>query len=243
MRRHIVIGDIHGMLDALIDLLSRVDLSKDDTLILVGDLLDKGPNPVGVVTYLMNLRNDGYDVRLTLGNHEHKHARYRRAIHDGRDTSNFKGLKELKSITSLLTDAEVQFLETAELYHVLPDHKGVVIHAGVSPRHNRLHTLQEVSTMDRHKREKAMSVTFIRYVDPDGRWVQLGKEQDEDRYWADIYDGRFGHIYFGHEAFEDAEFPVQFPHATGMDLGAVYGNRLAAAVITDQGVEFVTTKI
>ena len=97
--------------------------------------------------------------------------------------------------------------------------------------------------MDRHRREKAMSVTFIRYVDPDGRWVQLGKEQDEDRYWADIYDGRFGHIYFGHEAFEDAEFPVQFPHATGMDLGAVYGNRLAAAVITDQGVEFVTTKI
>jgi hypothetical protein len=70
--------------------------------------------------------------------------------------------------------------------------------------------------------------------------VALGEETDADRFWADLYDGRFGHVFFGHEPFHKSSQPVTFPHATGLDLGAVHGNLLAAAVVTDSGVQFVT---
>lgn len=42
--RIIVMGDVHGCLDELKDLLDEVSYDKDnDTVILVGDLVDKGP--------------------------------------------------------------------------------------------------------------------------------------------------------------------------------------------------------
>jgi len=68
-------------------------------------------------------------------------------------------------------------------------------------------------------------------VRPAGSFVRLGEEADGDPFWAEVYDGRFGHVYFGHQPFTGASEPVRFPHATGLDLGAVFGGRLAAAVL------------
>ncbi|MBN1547390.1 MAG: hypothetical protein JW902_12095 [Syntrophaceae bacterium] len=64
-----------------------------------------------------------------------------------------------------------------------------------------------------------------------GEFIQLGKQTPEDPFWAEIYDGRFGHIYFGHEPFVNDTEPRIYPHATALDLGCVYGNRLAAIII------------
>ena len=52
-----------------------------------------------------------------------------------------------------------------------------------------------------------------------------------DPNWPTLYDGRFGHIYFGHQPFLASDTPVQFPHATALDLGCVYGGALAAVVL------------
>lgn len=68
-------------------------------------------------------------------------------------------------------------------------------------------------------------------VRPKGSFITLGKEGPGDPFWAEVYDGRFGHVYFGHSPYPNAEEPVSFPHATGLDLGAVFGNKLAAAVL------------
>ena len=47
--RLIVIGDVHGCLDELHELLDRVEYSQgNDTLIFAGDLVDKGPFSVEV---------------------------------------------------------------------------------------------------------------------------------------------------------------------------------------------------
>src|SRR4051794_6663896 len=69
------IGDIHGRLDLLDRLLAMIDA--DDCgrgparteLIFLGDLLDRGPDSVGVVERLMALREER-PVRCLLGNHE-----------------------------------------------------------------------------------------------------------------------------------------------------------------------------
>lgn len=40
-QRMIVVSDIHGHLDFLVQLLRKVDYSGDDVLVIVGDLVDK----------------------------------------------------------------------------------------------------------------------------------------------------------------------------------------------------------
>jgi hypothetical protein len=68
-----------------------------------------------------------------------------------------------------------------------------------------------------------------------GSFIPLGQETPEDPFWADVYDGRFGTVYFGHSPYPEAAEPVEFPHAVGVDLGAVFGNRLAAAIVEPDG--------
>ncbi len=50
--RIIVIGDVHGCLDELKDMLDEVDYQEgNDTVILVGDLVDKGPYSLEVLLH------------------------------------------------------------------------------------------------------------------------------------------------------------------------------------------------
>ncbi|MFC5186944.1 metallophosphoesterase family protein [Actinomadura harenae] len=71
MRRTIIIGDIHGCFDELIELLEKVGLQPDDLLVSVGDLVDRGPSP-GEVVRLFRERPNSVAV---MGNHERKHVR------------------------------------------------------------------------------------------------------------------------------------------------------------------------
>jgi len=68
-----------------------------------------------------------------------------------------------------------------------------------------------------------------------GSFLSLGKEGPDDPFWAEVYDGRHGHVYFGHQPFLGEKAPRRFPHATGLDLGAVFGGYLAAVVLSDDG--------
>ena len=63
--RKIVIGDVHGQFDALMQLLGAIAPSDDDQVCFVGDLIDRGPKSAHVVDFVMN---SPYDCLL--GNHE-----------------------------------------------------------------------------------------------------------------------------------------------------------------------------
>jgi hypothetical protein len=68
-------------------------------------------------------------------------------------------------------------------------------------------------------------------VRPKGSFMKLGEETEDDVFWAELYDGRFGHVYFGHDPRPKEEHPVEYDYATALDLGAVFGGRLAAVVL------------
>lgn len=74
--RAYAIGDVHGRLDLLDRLLSRVkaDLrdrpSRKTALVFLGDLIDRGPDSCGVVERLRNLRMEGVRSYFLAGNHE-----------------------------------------------------------------------------------------------------------------------------------------------------------------------------
>lgn len=65
--RVVIVGDVHGMRKSLETLLDKVgfDRHKGDQLILVGDLVNKGPDSPGVVDLAMKL-----GARAVRGNHE-----------------------------------------------------------------------------------------------------------------------------------------------------------------------------
>ena len=62
------IGDIHGCLNALEDLLISLPLKPEDEVIFLGDYIDRGPDSKGVVDYL--LRNKKPNWHFLRGNHE-----------------------------------------------------------------------------------------------------------------------------------------------------------------------------
>jgi serine/threonine protein phosphatase 1 len=69
MSRTIAIGDIHGHLSALDALLAAVRPRRDDLIITLGDVIDRGPDSVGVIERLLQLHRTVRIVSL-VGNHE-----------------------------------------------------------------------------------------------------------------------------------------------------------------------------
>lgn len=67
--RLIAIGDIHGCLRELKELLEIIKPTPDDRLIFMGDYIDRGPDSVGVVKYLFTEKTELNSVKL-MGNHE-----------------------------------------------------------------------------------------------------------------------------------------------------------------------------
>ena len=67
--RTLAIGDIHGCLDAFDRLLDRVDVRPEDTLVTLGDYIDRGPQSRGVIDRLIALDAQTNLVPLR-GNHE-----------------------------------------------------------------------------------------------------------------------------------------------------------------------------
>jgi serine/threonine protein phosphatase 1 len=67
--RLLAIGDVHGHLSALRQLLDLIRPSGTDQIIFLGDYADKGPNVKGVIDYLIELAAQ-YDVVFLRGNHD-----------------------------------------------------------------------------------------------------------------------------------------------------------------------------
>lgn len=61
-----VIADIHGEYDMFMDLLRKIQLKEEDTLYILGDILDKGPHPMQVLLKIMEMPN----AVCMVGNHE-----------------------------------------------------------------------------------------------------------------------------------------------------------------------------
>ena len=200
--RHIIVGDIHGCLRELEDLLLRIDLAPTDVLVSVGDLLNKGPDSAGVLRRLRQLGGQ-MEVHVVRGNHEHRHLEIRR----GR----LRPSSDERQLQKELTDSDMEFLQSCPHHIVLPQHQAVVVHGGI-PR--------GLETLEGWKPKKQ----FRHY-----HQLPFLKDQ-EGVFWAWAYDGRFGHCYFGHQPFMQSE-PARYPHATGLDLGCCAGGHLCAAVL------------
>lgn len=217
-QRVYAVGDVHGCLDLLDQLLRAIDADDarrepaDTTLIFLGDLVDRGPDPKGVVERVRQLAGIGADVRLLLGNHEEIFlaalAGDMRALKlfcrvGGRETALSYGLSpsdyermdydELAEALATAVPSEHRaFLSAGTQMEVVGDY--AFVHAGIHP--------------DRSLDEQRGS---------DLRWIR-------DPFLN--HRGRLEKVVIhGHTISDDVEFR---PHRIGVDTGAYASGRLSA---------------
>src|SRR6478736_5094582 len=69
--RVFAISDIHGCAKTFVSLVEKViKLTREDKLFLLGDYIDRGPDSKGVIDYIIQLEQKGFDVTALRGNHE-----------------------------------------------------------------------------------------------------------------------------------------------------------------------------
>jgi serine/threonine protein phosphatase 1 len=154
--RYYAVGDVHGRLDlfeALIAAIERDDAEAppaDTTVVLLGDLVDRGPDSAGVVARARAWQAERR-VRLLAGNHEEMFlfaledvAVLRHFLrHGGRQTALSYGIPRAKydgatmeEVQAMLVAAvpieDRRFLAAARNYLVAGDY--LFVHAGIAPQ-------------------------------------------------------------------------------------------------------------
>jgi len=69
-KRLLVVGDIHGYLDKLTELMEQVQPMEHDKVVFLGDYIDRGPDSRGVIEYLIDFRQRFPQTVFLRGNHE-----------------------------------------------------------------------------------------------------------------------------------------------------------------------------
>jgi serine/threonine protein phosphatase 1 len=243
--RTIFIGDVHGCVRELQALVQKLQLREDDVLVFVGDLLHKGPDSEGVFEYVLQLQNN-YQVEFICGNHEEKHLRWLRGEQRRLLTGAPNKMQHVEEYPAIkITDAAWELMNRS---YIAKQYGSITaVHAGIPGNLRALEYLThdewlKASSRSRDALGQIMRVRFL--AGPgrtrinskgkikeiaEGTMLALGENQPGDPYWADVYDGRFGNIVFGHNPFMQSE-PKKFDHAYGIDLGCVHGGYLCALI-------------
>lgn len=119
--RTIIIGDVHGCIEELNQLLDKVSYQESDRLIFVGDLINKGPHSYQVVKKVRDL-----DAECVKGNHELRFIQYVRNKESGRE----KWEKIKLEFGDKLSEC-VDWLDQLPMY--IDDPEFLVVHAGLAP--------------------------------------------------------------------------------------------------------------
>ena len=238
--RTIIVGDVHGCIDELKALINQLELNPNDRLFFIGDLINKGPNSVGVVQYLYALSKT-YFISLILGNHEEKFLRYlQHKQTNSKALATMKITPDFELLAQNLKTDEIEFLKQSFYNYYLEQLNLVLVHGGITK--NCKVDFKINSPYNSEKRNSELELlTKTRFLDSNGKFVSLGTENETTPFWADVYDGSHGKVVFGHHSFIQNS-PSYFPNAIGIDNGCVYGGYLTALIFTDKKMTFTTTK-
>jgi serine/threonine protein phosphatase 1 len=134
-KRTIAIGDIHGCSIALEALINDINPQADDTIIPLGDYVDRGIDSKGVLDQLIQL-NDRCNLVPILGNHDQMMLHARDGRSDFQFWLNCGGDAALDSYGSsgkldLIPRNHIRFLESCRSYFETDTH--IFLHANYKP--------------------------------------------------------------------------------------------------------------
>ncbi|MDY6990488.1 MAG: metallophosphoesterase family protein [Thermodesulfobacteriota bacterium] len=198
MERVFAIGDIHGCFDKLVSLMKIIDIDlKRETLVFIGDYVDRGPQSKEVVDYLIDLAQQESRLVFLKGNHEQMLQDYLTGadrlgfLYNGGEATLESYVKSKdQSETSLVPLRHLEFFDNLRLYYETEDY--IFVHGGLKP-----------------------AVPLHEQREWDMLWIR-------DEFISSDFD--FGkRVIFGHTPFRE---PLVLDNKIGIDTGAVYGNKL-----------------
>ena len=216
-KRTIVIGDIHGGLLALQQLLARIDLRATDTLIFLGDYVDGWPDVAALIDALIALEKTHHCIFLR-GNHD---AWCEEWLRTGKATdvwlfnSGNTTVASYKGVDADVRKTHLGFFERLRNYYILESEQ-LFLHAGFSSMHGPAgehyesnfywdRTLWETALAT----EKNLPETSPRYP------CRL-------RHFREIFIGHTPTLRYG------SEVPMQACNVWNVDTGAGFQGRLSA---------------
>jgi serine/threonine protein phosphatase 1 len=250
----VIVGDVHGCFAKLCRLLDLVGWR--GRIIFLGDLIDKGPHSVEVVRLIRLLSaSPHFDVTVLRGNHEDKFLRYLTNCDERPDVAEeMRGRSPaLEELRRSLSPEDVAFLRSTVPFVRVPEHNLLCVHGGIPGTMTEFPaSVEEAQALTGKRRREFDRILRTRYVDVvTGEYLTMedvakrlkerGLFAANDVHWAYLYDGRFGHVIYGHDPAEDV---IRWDHATGIDTGAVYGGHLTALIYNDgaPGPDVVSVK-
>ena len=213
-KRTIIVGDIHGCIDEFNELIEKVNYDPTkDRLMLLGDLVDRGPDSVAVVRRAREM-----GLKCVMGNHEHKFVKWFRSqgsrvdVYDRRDYYGQFDDQDINYIMNMPTAIELEDV--------------IIVHAGLKPG----------IPLSSQTKDDLM---YLRYTDDDRKFIslkkinKLGKEALGARYWTEFWTGPKSVVY-GHNvySYDDPLIEERGSGITcyGIDTGCCFGGRLTALI-------------
>lgn len=229
----VCVGDIHGCLEEFTELLNKIQYNKNTMrLVLLGDLMDRGPDPVGCVRKAQEM-----GVECIKGNHEEKHLRWNKNEKKRAETGKPNGMRPLapaaiKANVSL-TDKDITWMKNLPLKLHLRD-EWWAVHGGCEPRNS-------------FANQDPSQIIRCRYVDANGKAKQLNADWTQPEgtvYWAEHWKGPES-IMYGHcvHSLTDVRIDSAVPNVKciGIDTGCCFGGHLTACIMNDT-FEYVQVK-
>ena len=151
------VGDVHGCLDQLRQLLEQVNFDPAaDRLWLVGDLVNRGPHSLATLRFLYQIRQS---LVICLGNHD---------LHLLAVAWHQKKLKRKDTIAEILNapDAEqlLHWLRQQKLMHYDPEFNACMVHAGIAPQWNLQQALGHAAEVEQVLRDDVQAGEFFRHM-------------------------------------------------------------------------------
>jgi len=215
--RTLAVGDIHGGLQGLIQVLERANLSSDDELIFLGDYVDGWSEAAQVIQHLIELSKTNTCVFIK-GNHDIWCEQWLAfgTVNDvwykngGKETiESYDGFSKEEKLMHL------DFFEAMTLYHLDSENR-LFLHAGFTSMHGverELH--KENFYFDRTLWEMALTM--------DNR---IGKDSkiypNRLKHYSEIYIGHTPTINFGNDK------PMNAANVWNVDTGATFTGKLSA---------------
>jgi predicted phosphodiesterase len=206
--RVIVVGDIHGCIDELRELLDRIAPGPEDTVISAGDIVRKGPRPDLCLELWRQL---GY--LAVIGNNDEKllalaTPAWMRWLLPQED----RAVVRRPDLTG--------YIEQWPVLIDIPSIRACVVHGGLFPDSR----IEPAYVAECHN--DLIRMRYIRRCGNTWQRVPKGKEQPTDVLWSREWHGDRTVLY-GHTPVREPRIDEK---AIGLDTGCVYGGELTAAV-------------
>ncbi|WP_296383327.1 metallophosphoesterase family protein [Winogradskyella sp.] len=223
--RTLAIGDIHGGLRALVQLMETAEVSAKDKLIFVGDYVDGWSESAQVIQYLIELSKTNECIFIK-GNHDVWCEQWLAAGIENRVWFNHGGKETIESYRSFSKEEKLKhldFFEAMPLYHVDVE-KRLFVHAGFTSMHGVEKEYDKVAFyFDRTLWE--MALTMDKRIEKDSKIYP-----NRLKHYSEIYIGHTPTINFGKDK------PMNAINVWNVDTGAAFTGKLSAIDINTKEI-------